>query len=481
MNKTVKIIIVFAVCLFVSGLLDAQSITWQRLYNNQNYNDNGVDVCAADSGNFFVVGYSTKAGPDGIDVYILKLKPNGDTIWTKMIGYQSNTQPFTCTSSDDGGCVLSGDRDSAFALKINKNGEIVWQKFYGDRFVTIFEINRTSDGGFIACGRIQRSNSDEGYVYKIDSSGNLQWKKIIPSLFIKYLYSITQENNNFIAAGCTSDSEISPIDGYLLKLNNTGEIVWEKKYSFMKSSTLIKRIIFRSGSYLISGSTLDSTNSFSQTFLSKSDSSGNIMNLRRITYYNNEYLQDFTITKNNKYIFSSDVDTSSGRNARVYITDSSGNVIHQKIFSISEYTLLRSILIFPLSNDIIFAGTFRLSTSTNRDIYVVRTDSTLFVKPINVKENQTLPADIKNELYQNYPNPFNNNTEILFTINEISDVSILITDILGRIIINKYLRMLNSGTYSLKLNTKDLSSGLYFYSLFVDGKILKTKSMIVLK
>jgi photosystem II stability/assembly factor-like uncharacterized protein len=85
-------------------------------------------------------------------------------------------------------------------------------------------------------------------------------------------------------------------------------------------------------------------------------------------------------------------------------------------------------------------------------------------------------------LEQNYPNPFNPSTLISFSIPKPGNVSLKVYDIAGREIaslINNEL--LNNGSYSKSFNAENLSSGVYFYSLIINGEISATKRMLLIK
>lgn len=87
----------------------------------------------------------------------------------------------------------------------------------------------------------------------------------------------------------------------------------------------------------------------------------------------------------------------------------------------------------------------------------------------------------KYELYQNYPNPFNNQTKIRFEISKFSEVRIVVYDILGKerdIILDGIYQ---AGKYEVKYSPKDLSSGIYFYRMEVNGVITKTRKLILTK
>jgi subtilisin family serine protease len=69
------------------------------------------------------------------------------------------------------------------------------------------------------------------------------------------------------------------------------------------------------------------------------------------------------------------------------------------------------------------------------------------------------------QLYQNYPNPFNPSTKIKYYIPQNSFVKITLHDILGSEIRTLVSEIVQPGTYEVKLDGSDLSSGLYFVRL----------------
>lgn len=85
-------------------------------------------------------------------------------------------------------------------------------------------------------------------------------------------------------------------------------------------------------------------------------------------------------------------------------------------------------------------------------------------------------------LKQNYPNPFNPVTTIEFDLVKAGTVSIKIYDIAGREY-NSDIRNMNlsAGNYKMNFNGTELSSGIYFYSLNVNGKNIATKKMSLIK
>ena len=85
------------------------------------------------------------------------------------------------------------------------------------------------------------------------------------------------------------------------------------------------------------------------------------------------------------------------------------------------------------------------------------------------------------QLFQNYPNPFNSRTVIRCQVKANSNVSMKVYDVQGHEVQTLVHEKLNPGVYEYIFNGNNLSSGIYFYSMIIDGKVLDTKRMMYLK
>lgn len=81
------------------------------------------------------------------------------------------------------------------------------------------------------------------------------------------------------------------------------------------------------------------------------------------------------------------------------------------------------------------------------------------------------------ELYQNRPNPFNVTTTFAYTLGEDGNVELIIEDSYGRLITTLVNQKQIAGDYSIDWNAENISSGIYFYSLKVNGIILVKKAI----
>lgn len=83
-------------------------------------------------------------------------------------------------------------------------------------------------------------------------------------------------------------------------------------------------------------------------------------------------------------------------------------------------------------------------------------------------------------LEQNMPNPFRNATKINYTLpQQFNSAKIVITDKSGKAI--KDVNVSGTGKGMLNIDASSLSSGAYQYSLYVDGKLISTKQMVLTK
>lgn len=95
-----------------------------------------------------------------------------------------------------------------------------------------------------------------------------------------------------------------------------------------------------------------------------------------------------------------------------------------------------------------------------------------------VKETAGFPGDFS--LSQNYPNPFNPVTNISFDLPGRSEVRIAVYDLSGREVARLADGIEPAGRHTVQFNGGNLSSGLYFCKMNVDGRIF-TKRMMLLK
>jgi len=99
------------------------------------------------------------------------------------------------------------------------------------------------------------------------------------------------------------------------------------------------------------------------------------------------------------------------------------------------------------------------------------------VSGINPVSTET-PSDYS--VSQNYPNPFNPTTKINFALPKSGLVTLKIYDVTGKEVATLVNEVKNVGTYSVDFNASNLSSGVYFYKVSVNG-FSEVKKMSLIK
>ena len=96
--------------------------------------------------------------------------------------------------------------------------------------------------------------------------------------------------------------------------------------------------------------------------------------------------------------------------------------------------------------------------------------------PVALEEN--LPTVTK--LYQNYPNPFNPTTAIRFDLAQDSNVKLAVYNTQGQMVQQLVNENLTTGIHTVNFDAKSISSGVYYYKLVSNNKVM-TKKMILVK
>ncbi len=475
------ILILFLFCSSISIIYSQPSITWQRTYSNHlSYPETfGADVCPDGYGNFYIV--SNNWYPTSFN--IIKINAYGDTIWLRTVDSVDNTY-CGCVAAGDGGVVCSGD--GTFTVKYDKDGNRIWKKIYSYANLS-YKIMKTFDGNYVICGQY---GGWYGLIYKVDSNGNLIWQRNYNlNYYIGwYNYIIESHDNNYIAVGFRTKAENDTSKGLITKIDTSGNLIWEKEYVLYNIGTGLVNIDKINLEYLISGSTADSLNSgMAVVYFIKIDELGNIKFSKKFESENNwnYYSTDIKKINENRYLFC-----SNGYNlgqdtiiTKIFITDSTGNVIHSKKLNDRDYVKLNRAYIIN-NGDIILAGSCDYISPNYASTLVVRMDSNLYVPPIGIKKiGKELPHNFS--LSQNYPNPFNPTTKIKFNLPHPSEggaqaVKIVVFDLLGREVATLVNEQLKPGTYEVEWNGSNFASGVYFYKLTTES-FSNTKRMVLIK
>lgn len=94
-------------------------------------------------------------------------------------------------------------------------------------------------------------------------------------------------------------------------------------------------------------------------------------------------------------------------------------------------------------------------------------------------EDNSIPS--KTKLYGNYPNPFNPETTIKYSLSKDAQVNMTVFDNTGGEVYSLVDQVQNKGWHEVKFNGDKLTSGIFFYRLCVDDRVVASKKMILIK
>jgi hypothetical protein len=228
---------------------------WTRTYGGSGI-DRGYSIQSTSDGNYIITGW-TNFSPirEESDIWLLKIKPNGDTLWTQTYGIQGEDKGYHVQQTSDGGYILIGSTRSLGAGLDDITGDTLWTRAYGmewhDRG---YYIEQTSDAGYIIIGSRwipgQEERSSDVWLLKTDSLGDTIWTRTYggsQDWRHEEGFFVTQTiDGGYIFAYGIMDKGYS-----LVKTDSTGNIAWQKFYSKLGIGSLQET---SDGGYIITGS-----------------------------------------------------------------------------------------------------------------------------------------------------------------------------------------------------------------------------------
>jgi hypothetical protein len=482
--KKITILFIFTCALLIPDIRDCfgQSITWQKVLNN-NYGSIQKIQQTTDGGYIAL-------GSDRLNnqrkIYLTKLDSLGNVLWFKHIGLGENMGNWV-EQTTDGGFIIGGatnldiGNSRAYLIKTDDQGNITWEKtFVNSNLDQCYCVKQTSDGGYILSCRTTPAFSNIALFIRTDSSGNLIWQKVYSdNSNVLYIREIQILENGFIVAGGVGVQDSS--DVYLMRLNIQGDTIWTKKIGGNKwdGASSIDKV--ENTGFIIGGS----SNSFSinnerQAYVIRIDTMGNLLWQNTYSGLGIEGCSSIRYVSNRGFVFAGDSDSLNNFNfrAKIRVIDMNSSLLFENSFLPDTDGSVFYSIDLTIDGGFIAAGSASFPGSVPK-MFIVKTDSLLLTMPIGIQPitgNQPLSY----RLSQNFPNPFNPSTTFRFDIKNKTETRITIFDILGNEIDNLYFGTLRAGSYSVKWDSKNNSSGVYFYKLFTN-EYSETRKMIILK
>ena len=189
-----------------------------------------------------------------------------DTTWTKTFGGSEYEWGRAVQQTSDGGYIVAGETFSwgaghydVLLIKTDASGNDQWSKTYGgsseDRCSAI---QKTNDNGYIIIGTTASygNGSYDFWLIKTDNSGNVLWDKTYGGSSWDWAYSVQQTNDNgYIITGYTESYGPGYAAVWLIKTDSLGNTDWSKTYGGSSSDYGCEVQQTDDGGYIIIGDT----------------------------------------------------------------------------------------------------------------------------------------------------------------------------------------------------------------------------------
>ena len=378
--------LLFFIFLFqLESFSQAPSVEWLRTYGCIQF-DGVYDVIQTANDGFIAVGYTTSNDGDvtnfhggNFDGWITKTNASGNLEWQKTLGGSNDEVVYCIQQTTDNGYILAGYTTSidgdvtgnptifnnveAWIIKIDVSGNILWERTYGSTANDIAQkVLQTADGGYIVTGSKESRLpafpdyiSHDFWVIKINSLGEIEWQGVYGGTSFEKAFDIVEiVGGGYVLCGKTESINGDVIgynggsgyDAWIIKINLTGDLVWQKVYGGTNDETAFKILKTSDGGFITSGWTASNNGDVSgnhgayDVWIVKFDESGNIIWQKTLGGSNSDYGNSIAETIDGNYVIacassSTDGDKSlnfGGNDVWVLKIDPSGSLIWETSF-----------------------------------------------------------------------------------------------------------------------------------------------------
>jgi len=272
-------------------------------------------------------------------------------------GGNNTDEAYSIISDTNGDFIIAATTSSkgegsndAWIIKLNNNGNIIWDKTFGSsKNEHVYDIIETQDNGYIFVGQKYTSSTNrfDAWAVKIDNNGNLLWEKLYGQTKNDLAKSITTAHDGgFIIAGKTASMGNGLYDAWTIKIDYQGNIVWNKTYGGAQDDVAYDIIQTSDRNYAFVGYTKSSGNGKKDAWIVKIDLQGNLVWEKLLGKAQNDEAYSLIESSENNLIisgYSQNVSTSIKAISAASI-DNYGNINWERDFSSGFNSIAYSIV-----------------------------------------------------------------------------------------------------------------------------------------
>ena len=337
------------------GYTAGEVLTWDKTFGGSEP-DMANSIIQTEDGGYAVAGYTWSKGAGRQDFWVIKLYEDGSIEWDRTFGGSEAEVIYSIIQTKDGGYAIAGKTKSiasgekAWVIKLNKRGNKVWDNAFAKRTDDeIFSIIQTADAGYAVCGYTGAKDWGEVdcWVIKLDETVNTVWDKIFGGIGWDETNSILQtEDGGYVVFGFVQSKNKGREDAWIAKLDENGEIVWDKAFGGSQNDEIFSGIKTTDGGYAVCGYTESKGAGGYDAWIAKLDENGEIVWDKAFGGIEADVANSIIQTRDGGYALAGYTwSKGAGReDAWVIKVDENGDVVWDKTFGGSNEDVARCII-----------------------------------------------------------------------------------------------------------------------------------------
>lgn len=259
-----------------------------------------------------------------------------------------------------------------------------WAKtFGGSGREEAYSIEQTNDGGYIVAGYTDSfgAGSEDFWVMRLDSSGNIQWQKTYGGTDSDWANSIKQTSDGgYIVAGVTYSFGAGSADMWVLKLRDNGSVQWQKTYGGTDSDFANSVQQTSDGGYVVAGATYSFGAGSADSWILKLLANGDVDWEATYGGAGNDFVNSVQQTSDGGYIVAGDTDSFyENRSVWVFKLNPVGGTEWEGIYEGTSFDFANSVQ-QTSDGGYIVAGYTWSSGAGNEDVWILKINSSGYVQ-----------------------------------------------------------------------------------------------------
>ncbi|MEM4293467.1 MAG: hypothetical protein QXJ27_04800 [Thermoplasmata archaeon] len=199
--------------------------------------------------------------------------------WCKTFGGCYTEKAYDVEETEDGGFIVVGYTDTfgrgysdVWLVKIDANGNIVWNRTFGGGGCDgAYDVVETDDGCFVLFGYTGSFGGGRNFwMIKINESGEIVREKKFGGPGDDYGYGITRTSDGgFILTGSTASADVGIPDAWIIKTDADGNMVWNRTFGGSEIDVAHDAVETQDGGIVVTGYTESYGNGGSDAFIIK--------------------------------------------------------------------------------------------------------------------------------------------------------------------------------------------------------------------